>query len=113
MKAIAKWLCIPCCLFFFFAGSAQIPWHPLHNEQDLDILIKEIAEARVVLLGESTHGTHEFYQWRSALTKRLIKEKGFDLIAIEGDWVDSYKVNQFIRGEKQDSSAAIELLQQY
>ena len=85
----------------------------MHNEKDLDVLVNEIGEARVVLLGESTHGTHEFYQWRSAITKRLIEEKGFDFIAIEGDWVDSYKVNQFISGQKQDSLAVIELLKQY
>jgi erythromycin esterase-like protein len=85
----------------------------LQVEKDLDILIKEIGEARIVLLGESTHGTHEFYEWRSALTKKLIEEKGFDFIAIEGDWVDSYKVNQFIKGQQQDSSSVIELLKQY
>lgn len=117
MKVIAKWLFIPGFSFFFFVSrqdsSAQIPWHPLQVEKDLDVLIKEIGEARIVLLGESTHGTHEFYEWRSALTKKLIEEKGFDFIAIEGDWVDSYKVNQFIKGQQQDSSSVIELLKQY
>jgi erythromycin esterase len=130
MKIAAKWLCLLTCTLFFFAcktfhagnttiaagrqdSSAQIPYYPLHNEKDLDVLINEIGEARVVLLGESTHGTHEFYQWRSAITKRLIEEKGFDFIAVEGDWVDSYKVNQFIKGQKQDSLAVLELLKQY
>jgi erythromycin esterase-like protein len=117
MKIIVNWSYILGFILFFITGrqniSAQIPWHPLHDQKDLDILIKQIGEARIVLLGESTHGTHEFYEWRSAITKRLIEEKGFDFIAIEGDWVDSYKVNQFIRGQKQDSSAAIELLKQY
>jgi erythromycin esterase len=130
MKTVAKWWCVLNCTFFFFAcktfhaGSTkisagkqdsltQIPYYPLRNEKDLDVLIKEIGEARVVLLGESTHGTHEFYQWRSAITKKLIEEKGFDFIAVEGDWVDSYKVNQFINGQKQDSFAVIELLKQY
>ena len=95
MKVIPKWLFIPGCTFFFFASkqdsSAQIPWHPLQIEKDLDMLVKEIGDARIVLLGESTHGTHEFYEWRSAITKKLIEEKGFDFIAIEGDWVDSWK----------------------
>jgi erythromycin esterase-like protein len=45
--------------------------------------------------------------------KKLIEEKGFDFIAIEGDWVDSYKVNQFTKGQQQDSSSVIELLKQY
>jgi erythromycin esterase-like protein len=130
MKVVAKWLHILSCALFSFAcktpdtgrakmaagrqdSLAQIPWYPLHNEKDLDVLIKEIGDARVVLLGESTHGTHEFYQWRSAITKKLIEEKSFDFIAVEGDWVDSYKVNQFIKGQKQDSLAIIELLKQY
>ena len=130
MKVVAKWLCMLSCTFFFFAcktvytastkisqvpreSPAQIPYYPLHNEKDLDVLIKEIGDARVVLLGESTHGTHEFYQWRSSITKKLIEEKGFDLIAVEGDWVDSYRVNQFIKGQKQDSLAVIKLLKQY
>ncbi|HMK26351.1 MAG TPA: erythromycin esterase family protein [Chitinophagaceae bacterium] len=115
MKVIAKWLLIPGFIFFLFVSkqdsSAQIPWHPL--EKDLDMLIKEIGKARIVLLGESTHGTHEFYEWRAAITKKLIEEKGFDLIAIEGDWVDSRKVDQFIKGPQQDSSSVIELLKQY
>ena len=90
-----------------------IPAHPLRNENDLNILIEAIGDSRVVLLGESTHGTHEFYTWRTALSKRLIQEKGFDFIAIEGDWVESYKVNQFIRGAMKDSNQVIELLKEY
>jgi erythromycin esterase-like protein len=91
----------------------SIPFHPLQTKSDLDVLINQVGDARVVLLGESTHGTHEFYQWRSEITRRLIEEKGFDFIAVEGDWDDSYRVNNFIKGEKQDSAATIELLRQY
>ncbi|MBD0332425.1 MAG: erythromycin esterase family protein, partial [Chitinophagaceae bacterium] len=80
---------------------------------DLDILLKEIGDARIVLLGESTHGTSEYYTWRTAISKRLIQEKGFDFIAVEGDWDDCYKVNEFIKGPPQDSTAVIHLLQQY
>src|SRR5437773_792959 len=121
-----KWLIVFC--IFLFACKAMnpagtiaansnpvqtIPFHPLRNETDLDVLINEIGNSRVVLLGESTHGTHEYYEWRAAITKRLIEEKGFNFIAVEGDWVDSYKVDQFIRSEKKDSAAAVELLRQY
>src|SRR5437773_9453539 len=114
MKLIVKCLFIlTSTLFFRHCSLAQIPWYPLHNEKDLDVLVNEIGEARVVLLGESTHGTHEFYEWRAAITKRLIEEKGFNFIAVEGDWTDSYKVDQFIKGEKQDSNATVELLKQY
>src|SRR2546430_16047665 len=57
-----------------------------------------IGDARVVLLGEATHGTHEFYTWRAELSKRLIQEKGFRFIAVEGDWPDCYRVNRWIKG---------------
>jgi len=94
-------------------GRFIIPYYPLEGEKDLDALIKDIGNARVVLLGESTHGTSEYYQWRAAITKKLIQEKGFDFIAVEGDWVDSYKVNQFIKGPQRDSNSSVELLKQY
>lgn len=90
-----------------------IPSYPLRNEQDLDVLLREIGDARVVLLGEASHGTAEYYTWRAAISKRLIREKGFDFIAVEGEWADSYRVNQFIKGEKKDSAATVALLRQY
>lgn len=90
-----------------------ILYYPLEKENDLDVLINATGDARVVLLGESTHGTHEYYTWRAAITKKLVEEKGFDFMAIEGDWTDAYKVNRFIRGEKKDSAAAVEVLKQF
>lgn len=90
-----------------------IPHHPLRNEKDLDILMQQVGNARVVLLGEATHGTAEFYDWRTAITKRLIQEKGFDFIASESEWADSYRVNNFIKGERKDSTAVVELLKNY
>ena len=93
--------------------SSQIIYHPLESDKDLDILIKEIGDARIVLLGESTHGTREFYEWRSLITKRLVTEKGFNVIAVEGEWADSYRVNRFIKGPAADSAQAVALLRQY
>ena len=72
--------------------------HPLRDPADLDPLLERIGDARVVLLGEATHGTREFYTWRTAITKRLIEEAGFDFVAVEGDWPDCYKVNRFVKG---------------
>jgi erythromycin esterase len=69
----------------------------LHGSSDLDPLMDKIGDARVVLLGEASHGTHEFYSWRTALTKRLIKEKGFSFIAVEGDWPDCYQINRYVK----------------
>ena len=72
---------------------------------DFDELLDKIGDRRFVLLGEASHGTHEFYQIRAELTKRLIREKGFTAIACEADWPDSYRVNRFIRGRGADADA--------
>jgi len=72
--------------------------HPLRSPADLGPLLDRIGDARVVLLGEASHGTHEFYTWRAELSKRLIQEKGFGFIAVEGDWPDCYRVNRYIKG---------------
>jgi len=58
-----------------------------------------------VLLGEASHGTHEFYRERSRITKRLIAERGFTAVAIEGDWPDPYRVNRFVSGARSDPDA--------
>jgi len=70
---------------------------PLRSSADLDPLLDSIGEARFVLLGEASHGTHEYYTWRAALSRRLIQEKGFSFIAVEGDWPDCYRVNRYVK----------------
>lgn len=72
--------------------------YPLKTANDLDPLMERIGDARFVLLGEASHGTHEYYTWRAEITKRLIQEKGFDFIGVEGDWPESYRINRFIKG---------------
>jgi erythromycin esterase-like protein len=72
---------------------------------DYDPLIKLIGDARFVLLGEASHGTHEFYRERAQITKRLIKEKGFNVVAVEADWPDAYRVNRYVRGFDDDQEA--------
>ncbi|MGA8252029.1 MAG: erythromycin esterase family protein, partial [Mycobacterium sp.] len=64
-----------------------------------------IGDARIVLIGESSHGTHEFYEARAAITKWLIEEKGFCAVAAEADWPDAYRVNRYVHGLGQDKSA--------
>jgi erythromycin esterase-like protein/pyrimidine operon attenuation protein/uracil phosphoribosyltransferase len=64
-----------------------------------------IGDARVILIGESSHGTHEFYEARAEITKWLIEEKGFCAIAAEADWPDTYRVNRYVRGLGEDKSA--------
>jgi erythromycin esterase-like protein len=72
---------------------------PLRDPGDLDVLLDRAAAARVVLIGEASHGTHEFYAWRDALTRRLLAERGFSLVAVEGDWPDCARVDASVRGE--------------
>ncbi|MDH3494266.1 MAG: erythromycin esterase family protein, partial [Acidobacteriota bacterium] len=64
-----------------------------------DPLIDFIGNSRFVLLGEASHGTHEFYRERIQITKRLIQEKGFTAVAVEADFPDAYRVNRYVRGE--------------
>ena len=58
-----------------------------------------------MLIGEASHGTHEFYRQRAVITKRLIEEKGFEAVAVEGDWPDAYRVNRYVRGADDDADA--------
>lgn len=70
-----------------------------------DALLALIGDARFVLLGEASHGTHEFYKYRAEITKRLIEEKDFAAVAVEADFPDAYRVNRFVRGEGNDQTA--------
>jgi len=70
-----------------------------------DSVFDRIRDARVVMIGEASHGTHEFYDERAAITKRLIEEKDFTAVAVEADWPDAYRVNHFVRGLGADRDA--------
>ena len=84
------------------SGSVQ----PLTGEpSDFDHLLDLVGNARFVLIGEASHGTHEFYRIRSEITKRLITGWGFSAVAVEADWPDAYRVNRFVRGESDDADA--------
>ncbi len=76
------------------------------DRQENDGLFALIGDARLVLIGEATHGTHEFYHARAEITKRLVAEKGFTAVCIEGDWPDAYRVNRFVRGSDEDLEAS-------
>ncbi|MGH9310430.1 MAG: erythromycin esterase family protein [Vicinamibacterales bacterium] len=69
-------------------------------------LLDAIGESRLVLIGEATHGTHEFYRTRAELTSALISNKGFNLVAVEADWPDAYRVNRWVRQEAAEGDAA-------
>jgi erythromycin esterase-like protein len=72
---------------------------------DYDTLLELIGDAKFVLLGEASHGTHEFYRTRAEITKRLIAEKGFAAVAVEADWPDAYRINRYVRGASDDAEA--------
>lgn len=87
--------------------------HYLNMAQDLTPLLDDIGEASIVMLGEASHGTHEYYTWRTAISKRLIEEKGFTFIAVEGDWPDCYKINRFVKGYADAGSEILDVLHHF
>lgn len=68
------------------------------TECNLSGLLDRVQDSRVVLIGEATHGTSEFYAMRAHITKALIEQKGFTIVAIEGDWPDAFHINEFLHG---------------
>jgi erythromycin esterase len=86
---------------------------PLRSAGDLDPLLDQIGDGRLVLLGEASHGTHEYYTWRAALSRRLVEENGFSFLAVEGDWPDCYAVNRFVKGLPDSGGDAREVLQAF
>ncbi|MGZ5191271.1 MAG: erythromycin esterase family protein, partial [Flavisolibacter sp.] len=85
----------------------------LTDQSDLQPLFDQIGNAQIVLLGEASHGTHEYYTWRSYITQRLIKEKDFKFIAVEGDWPDCYLLNRYIKNYPGSGKSAVEVLKQF
>src|SRR4051812_35971267 len=75
------------------------------SSADYTPLMSRIGKARLVLIGEASHGTHEFYRTRAEITKRLIVEKGFQAVAVEADWPDASRVNAFVHGPSKDRDA--------
>lgn len=78
---------------------------PIRGEAELDQIAELVAHKRIVMLGESSHGTHEFYDLRASLTRRLIARHGFVAVAIEGDWPDALRADRFVRGLGDDETA--------
>src|SRR5207247_7735662 len=91
-------------------GRIEEMGHPLEDAADLEPLLARIGDARFVLLGEASHGTSEYYTWRAEISQRLILEKGFSFIAVEGDWPDCYRVNRYVKGAPDSGTSAYEVL---
>jgi erythromycin esterase-like protein/predicted phosphoribosyltransferase len=80
-------------------------WRLTGVAQDYDPLLDLIGGSRFALLGEASHGTHEFYRERARITRRLIVERGFRGVAVEADWPDAYRVNRYVHGASDDVEA--------
>jgi erythromycin esterase-like protein len=84
--------------------------YPLHSKADLQPLYDRIGDAHIVMLGEASHGTHEYYSWRAHISKKLIEEKGFNFIAVEGDWPDCYRFNRYVKGYDSENKSVFKVL---
>src|SRR5688572_18442561 len=87
--------------------------YPLTHPASLDRLFTDIGDRQVVMLGEASHGTHEYYTWRTAISKKLIEEKQFNFIAVEGDWPDCYLINRYVKGYADAGTDIIALLNKF
>src|SRR5437867_3748305 len=88
----------------------RLAYYPVTgSDADYDPLLDAIGDAPIVLLGEASHGTHEFYRERARLSRRLVEAMGFTLVAVEADWPDAYRVNRWVRGEGEDPDATAAL----
>ena len=85
--------------------DVAVPWHQSGSSAGYERLLEIVGGAEVVLLGEASHGTHEFYAERAAITRRLIEERGFQAVAVEADWPDAARVNSYVRGAGGDGDA--------
>lgn len=84
--------------------------HSVNDFESLQPLFDAVEDKSYVLLGEASHGTHEYYVWRQEISKKLITDYGFTFIAVEGDWPDCYRVNRFIKGYPEGGISAYEVL---
>ncbi|MGH7693617.1 MAG: erythromycin esterase family protein [Gemmatimonadaceae bacterium] len=87
------------------SGLREIARPLIGAPNDFNALLALVGDARLVLIGEASHGTHEFYRIRGEITKRLIRERGFTAVAVEADWPDAYRVNRYVRGGSDDPDA--------
>jgi protein-L-isoaspartate(D-aspartate) O-methyltransferase len=76
------------------------PITSIESASVVDAIVERVADARVVLLGEATHGTSEFYRMRARITEELIRRRGFQFVAIEADWPDATRIDDYVLGDK-------------
>ena len=94
-------------------GQIRSLARPLRTDADLDGLVDRLGGNRYVCIGEASHGTHEYYEWRARLSRRLIEDHGFTWIGVEGDWPDCWRINRWVRGMGDQDLDARALLAQF
>ena len=112
-------LALLCCKGEIFAASGKNDLEAyiasraieLTNAADLDRLIETAGDRRLALLGEASHGTHEYYVWRDSISRRLIAGKGYNFIAVEGDWASVYELNRYVKDMPGSALSAREVLE--
>ena len=87
------------------SGLREVARPLIGAPNDFDAVLALVGDARLILIGEASHGTHEFYRIRAEITKRLIRERAFTAVAVEADWPDAYRVNRYVRGTGDDVDA--------
>ncbi len=87
--------------------------HDFTGSEDLQPLIDKIKNKKVVMLGEASHGTHEYYNWRARISKILMEEHGFDFVAVEGDWPPCYELNRHIKNYENTGKSTAEILNNF
>ena len=101
-------------LFFFGLSSSAQSFEqkaiPLDGDTSLDKLLLATADKELVLLGEASHGTHEYYLWRDKISRRLIAEQNFSFIAVEGDFASLYHLNRYVKNLDGAATSAKEVL---
>ncbi|HKL04054.1 MAG TPA: erythromycin esterase family protein [Cryomorphaceae bacterium] len=81
--------------------------------EDLDSLLHSIKDKKVVMMGEASHGTHEYYNWRARISRKLIEEYDFDFVAVEGDWPPCYKLNRYVKNYEDAGKNTQSVLQNF
>lgn len=95
------------------ADPVRASARPLTGLQSFDPLLERIGDARYVLLGEASHGSTDYYRWRAALTRRLIEEKGFSFVAVEGDWPDCQAVHRSVTAAPDAPDDPLDVLMEF
>jgi erythromycin esterase-like protein len=112
-QLIMKWFLVLILFFSSMISSAQNfeqKTIPLKGDASLDRLISAAADKELVLLGEASHGTHEYYLWRDKISRRLISEQNFSFIAVEGDFASLYHLNRYVKNLDGSANSAQEVL---